>query len=238
MSPLATQPSSSTAPTSTTAQDLLNRVMGHPLDPSGSDLSALPPQQSSAPQPPLLFGSGPPNLPGHSIWSMSLDDNSPNFPNVNVGAQSGRPYGSQIQSFASSPQRTSQPSWPSSFVDSSQGSQSHLAGALPSSFGPHPHQISNGGGHRRTSSANFFSSQSPRSDTFGYSSGLLPQPYHPNAAGSHLPDAYVDPAIMGASRSLYPDASLPDYRGSSMHHHDSRIGFAPAPVPQLWGNSG
>jgi protein SMG7 len=235
MSPLVAQPALSIAPTSTTAQDLLNSVMGLPRDSGSVDIPQPSPPQSSAPQPQLLFGSGPPNLPGHSIWSMSLDDSSPNFPNANTGVQPARPFASQTQSFARSPQRPPQSLWPSSFVDSSQGSQSHIVGALPSNFSPH--HINNGG-HRRTASASFFSTQSPRNDSFGYSSGLPQQPYHSHAASSHLPAAYVDPAIMAASGSLYPDVSLPDYHNASLHHHDSRMGFAPAPVPQLWGNSG
>jgi protein SMG7 len=234
ISPLAIQPALSTAPTSTTAQDLLNSVMGLPRDSGSGDMSQPPLQQSSAPQPPLLFGSGPPNLPGHSIWSMSLDDSSPNFPNIKAGTHSTRPSVSQTQSFARSPQRLSQPSWPSSFVDSSQGSQNHV-GALPSSFTPH---LSDDGGHRKTASANFFSNQSPRNDAFGYSSELLPQPYHSDAPTSHLPTAYIDPAIMATSGSLYSDGSLPDYRNSSFHYHESKMGFAPVSVPQLWGNNG
>jgi len=241
MSPLAAQPALSTAPTSTTAQDLLNSFMGPSRDTNGGDLLSGLAQESSAPQPPLLFGSGPPNRPGHSIWSMSLDDSSLNFPNTNGSAQHTRPYVSPTQSFSRSPQHSSQPSWPSSFVDSSQSSPSHLmAGALPSSFSPRSHYINNSGSHKRTPSATFFSSQSPRSDSFAFSSAPPPQPYHSHTSASHLPAAYVDPSIMAASSSLYPEASLPDYRSSSLHHHDSRVGqaFAPVPVPQLWGNNG
>ena len=239
ISPPVAQPAVSTAPTSTTAQDLLDSVMGPPRDSNVGDLHQPAQQQSSAPQPPLLFGSGPPNRPGHSIWSMSLDDNSLKFPNANIGAQPASSYVPLTQPFVKSPQRLSQPSWPSSFADSSQSSQNHLAGALPSNFGPHAHYISKGG-HSRTSSASFFSGQSPRSDTFGYSAEAPLQPYHSHASSSYLPTGYVDPAIMAASGSLYPDASLPDYHNHSLHHHDSRVGqaFAPAPVPQLWGNNG
>jgi protein SMG7 len=200
----------------------LNSFMRLPRDTSGGDIF-----------------SG--NRPGHSIWSMSLDDSSLNFPNTNGSAQHTRPYVSPTQTFSRSPQHSSQPSWPSSFVDSSQSSPSHLmAGTLPSSFSPRSHYINNSGSHKRTPSATFFSSQSPRSDSFAFSSAAPPQPYHSHTSASHLPAAYVDPAIMAASSSLYPEASLPDYRSSSLHHHDSRVGqaFAPAPVPQLWGNNG
>src|SRR5580698_1458636 len=71
-SPLSPTPAASIA---TTAQDLLNNVMGGPLTSTVDTKRLLSSQQSSAPQPQLLFGSAAPNLPGHSIWSTSLDDN-------------------------------------------------------------------------------------------------------------------------------------------------------------------
>ena len=81
------------APSSTTAQDLLNNVMnmgiprlpgvGIPasgnVDPFRSHVA-----ESSAPQPQLLFGSGPPNQPDHSIWSTTLDGQSIKFPSAST----------------------------------------------------------------------------------------------------------------------------------------------------------
>ena len=81
------------APSSTTAQDLLNNVMNMGLprlpgvgipasgtvDPYRSHVA-----ESSAPQPQLLFGSGPPNQPDHSIWSTTLDGQSIKFPGAST----------------------------------------------------------------------------------------------------------------------------------------------------------
>jgi len=211
----------------------LNNAMGLPRNSSGGDISQVAPQESSAPQPQLLFGSGPPNLPGHSIWSISLDDTSIKYPNIAATSQPNPPYESPAQPFARL-QGHPQPSWSSSYPNSSQSSQNQVLGAAPSIFGPHSHLIGTGSHQRTPSAANFFSSsRSPRNDAFGYSSGIPPQLYHPHAPSSHISDPYIDPAIMAAG-SLYPQTA---YRGPPL---DPRMGqgYAPAPVPPLWGNNG
>lgn len=214
--------------TCTTAQDLVNQVMGLSQHPSGGDISQLGPQESSAPQPPLLFGSDPSNP---SIWSMSRDDNSFHYPDTTTVAQSTYPHGSPNQAFARL-QGASQMPWSSPYADSSQGPKNQASGALPSEFGLYPYLTGAGGHHRTPSATNFFtSSQGSRNDMFEYS-GIPQQSYHSNATNSHIiSDSYLDPATIG---SLYPQTS---YRSPSLH--DPRLGQAYAPpVPQLWGSNG
>lgn len=228
LSPLLAPPLAISA-TSTAAQDLENHVKGLPLHLSGGDISQLGPQESSAPQPPLLFGSDPSNF---SIWSMSRDDNSFKPSDTAASAQSIGPYESPKQPLA---KLLGQTPWSSTYGNFSQGSQNHAPAMIPSGFGSYPH-LTDAEGHQRTPSAtNFFSSsQSTRNDTFGYSSKIPPQSYYSHATSSRSSDAYFDPAIPSAAGTLYPQTT---FRNPSLH--DPRLGqtYAP-PVPQLWGNNG
>lgn len=223
-SPIA-KPAVTIIPTHTTAQDLVDSIMGFPRD-SPADVFQRA-DQSTAPQPQLLFGSGPPNLPGHSIWSMSLDNSSTNFPPTTSGLQLSRPFDSPLQQFARSPQNLSQPLWPTSY-EPDMGSQNRLGvGAIPSSHSPHLQHINTGFSHRRVPSGYVFSNQSPRNDAYGYAPGSPQQSYnqHVHPALARIP--FVDPAIMS------------DYRNNPSHHYDPRLGqIAPAAIPQLWGNNG
>lgn len=228
----------SIAPTATTAQDLLDIVTGgHVRNGSLGDTASLLPQKSTAPQPQLLFGSGPPNRPGHSIWSMSLDDSSLKFSNPAPGAHVSRQYEQPPPKFSNGP---SQSPWSSSLGDFSQGSQSQLPGALPSAFGLHSHHLVNDG-HNRTPSARYYGSQSPRNDAFGFPPSHSPQSYRHQVPGPQFSSSYVDPAIMASSSatsSLYPQASLPAYHHASLGHQNPNVGQAFAQVPQMWGNNG
>lgn len=223
-------------PTSTTAQDLLDSVMNRPVLGSIGDTTQLQHQQSTAPQPQLLFGSGPPNRPGHSIWSMSLDDSSPKYPNANAAAQPSRHYESRVQPIPRQSHEPSPNSWPSPYAEPSQASQNHLSGAFPSGYSPHHVTI---GSHRRAPSTNVYSSQNAEIDAYGFSSGVPHQPYR--SPNPNFAQDFVGPSVMAASTAsgtLYPHSSLSAYLGPSLHHHDPRLGqaFAPAPVPQMWGN--
>ncbi|THH19407.1 hypothetical protein EW146_g1740 [Bondarzewia mesenterica] len=132
----------------TTAQDLLNNVMGVGRPTVGADRIIRPPShQPSVPQqpshsplgpqpvgsigppPPLLFS--PTTHGGYgavqSIWATAPDEGALRYhqrqPSGSFPLSS--PLGGQLGSL-------SQGSWPSSFNQSSQASQSHAVGALPS----------------------------------------------------------------------------------------------------------
>ena len=259
ISPLAPPAADTTliAATSTTAQDLLDIVTGgHGRNASVGDAGSSLLQKSTAPQPQLLFGSGPPNRPGHSIWSMSLDDKSLNFPNPAPGVQASRQYEQPPPKFSHS---ASQSPWSSSLGSSGQGSQRHLPGALPSAFGLHSHHLvaddhnrisyGSGDGTARLwdgatgapiATLEGHSSQNPQNDPFGLSPGHSPQSYRHQFPDHQFSTPYVDPTIRTASTtsSFYPQAELPVYHHASLTHQNGNVGQAFAQVPQMWGNNG
>lgn len=236
-SPQAAKPAVTIIPSHTTAQDLVNSIMSGPrVAEPPANLLHPPCLQSTAPQPKFLFGSEPPNVPGHSIWSMSLDNNSHNFSLPNSGFPSPRSFEAPVQTFSRSPQGLSQSPWPSSF-EPEPSSQHRLDRAFPADLSPHSPQTSNSNFvHRQAPSANVYSSPPEHSNPLGYASGspqqLYNQPIHPFGRAP-----FVDPAIMGSS-ALHSDTNFAGYRNSAVHH-DARMGqFGPVAIPQLWGNNG
>jgi protein SMG7 len=216
--------------------------MGVPRTPGGGDIYRTQLySESSAPQPQLLFGSGPPNRLGHSIWSPSLDDQSLKF----VGA--GNSYHSPPQYSSTSSQGLSQSKW---YPNPSQSSQGHLSGAIQSaSFAPPSHNIA--GGHHPSSSsssisvAQLFASQQPNSHApFRYpitSQQPLLQPVgtHQTQPPMHpYADSVINPNL-GAGMH-YGHGAIRDYHGNYLdHNHTPGVGQAPPPPPlsQVWGGN-
>ena len=233
----------------TTAQDLLNDVMGLSRTSNGGDV--LPHSESSAPQPQLLFGSGPPNRPGHSIWSTSLDDQSLQFAGgVSPTGHSGHPYSSHPRQFPGSlSQDMSSSIWSSSYPNASQNSQNNLVGALPTApFAPQPYAMV-AGGHQRIPSSSTTSQLFPNQkhglpDAFGYSSPIAQQPIHrPDGQQAPVPTAYPNSQVAQNSGTdmYYGNGALQGYHSRHISlHNDPRVGqtFAPPPMSQVWGNVG
>jgi protein SMG7 len=211
--------------TATTAQDLLNNVMGvH----NGNDTSRTHQQESSAPQPQLLFGSGPPNLPGHSIWSTSLDNNQLKFQETGPGSYSGQAYNPSHQYTASSPTM-----WSSSY--SSSNPQTQMSSApQPSSYMTQPLPIGTGSHHRSVSAQVSLphQSQGTSHEPFGYSA---PQSVIQRPGGHHhVHSLYSNPAMLSSSQAGM------HYPHTSQDYHDPLIrpSFAPPPMSQVWGSTG
>jgi protein SMG7 len=215
-------------PVAITAQDLLLNVMGSPRPLNNAGLSRPPiaqPTKSSAPQPQLLFGSGPPNRPGHSIWSTSLDDHS--------------------LKYAASPVRPSPHHSPRHF---SVGSHYELPQTIWSSQLPGPGQKTSPGGyspslapplyspttktHGRVASTSHLASidHHIQNDPFIYSSQPQPAVQRPGAQF-----AYAESPLGAHAPFGYP-ALGHDYRPLQ----DPRFvqPFAPPQLSQVWGNTG
>lgn len=233
-SPQAAKPAVTVIPTHTTAQDLVNSIMNGPrLAEQPSSLLHPADLQSTAPQPKFLFGSGPPNVTGHSIWSMHLDNNSNSFPSRNSGFPSPRSFDTPMQPIARSPQNLSQSPWPSSF-EPEPIPQHRMGRAFPSEPNPHSPQT-NSLVHRQPPVANVYSSPPEHTNPLGYASSPQQSYDQPSHHFGRAP--FIDPAIMG-SNALHVDAAFLGY-GNSAVHHDARIGqFGPVAIPQLWGNNG
>jgi protein SMG7 len=232
-------------PTGTTAQDLLNNVMGLPRS-SGSDLHRSRHSESSAPQPQLLFGSGPPNQPDHSIWSTSLDDQSLKF--VSTGTHGS--YHSPQQNFTSAAsQEPSHTLWSSLYSTTGQNTQGHLTAAQRATSFSLPQAIANPSMHKRTPSASASVAQ-PFANQNGSSND--PFIYAPMAAQQALP-ALSDQQFQAAIGSSYPRSIeiegengvglrygygvLQDYRSTHTHQHRASHSYAGPPVSSVWGHS-
>jgi protein SMG7 len=203
--------------TATTAQDLLNNVMGvH----NGNDSSRTHHQESSAPQPQLLFGSGPPNLPGHSIWSTSLDNNQ-----TAPGSYSGHVY------HPSHHTASSQTMWSSSYSNP----QTQMSSApQPSSYTTQPLPIGTGSHHRSVSAQLSLphQSQDTSHEPFGYSA---PQSVIQRPGGHHhVHSLYSNPVMLSSSQTGM------HFPHTSQDYHDPLIrpSFAPPPISQVWGSTG
>ena len=231
-------------PTSLTAQDLLNNVMGVPRTSGSGDLyrSHL---ESSAPQPQLLFGSGPPNRPDHSIWSTSLDDKSLKF--AGAGTHAGNHYQPSHPHFlsTSSPESSN---WPSLY-STGQNLQSHIPATQSSGmFALPPHIPVNNGSHQRSSSssisvAQFIANQNQNSDDPFVYAPIAPsqQPVPPLGAQpfKNSMEAYSS-LIMDADHGTgmpYGHGTLQDYHHN--HTHRQRVGhtLAGPPLSSVWGNT-
>ena len=256
-------PAAPVVPT-TTAQDLLNDVINFGAGGgSGRTMSGI--SESTAPQPPFLFGSELSHRPSQSIWSASRDE-QPLLYSGN-GSASGQIYQTstsprQFAAVMPPSQDLSQKSiWPSSFSSQSQNSQQYLIGPLPSeSFAQPPHSTLIGGGrhHRQLSSsmtAQLFPTQSlTQNDPFVYASPTLQHRQRVLSVESQLPPTsssdYLNSSRFGGSGHVTAaaDAAAQYYTttpGSPSYHHsrqvsmhDSRHDYLSPPMSQMWSNMG
>jgi hypothetical protein len=225
ISPIAVSPP-------TTAEDLLNNVMGV-FRPSNdvyrSHLHESSPTQSTQTQ--LLFGSGVPNRLGASIWSPSIDDQSLKF------SGAGHSYHSPPKHFsASMSQDHSQSRWLSN------SNQSQIPGSFQSaSLSSSINAASSGHHHQRTSSSSIsvdqLLGQKPiPHDSLRYSS--MPQQPPGSRQFQTSLDAYTG-SFTNANHGVGMHGALRDYHGN---HFDQSPGmgqaFGSAPLSQIWGNTG
>jgi hypothetical protein len=199
-------------------------------------LSRSHPPQSSAPQPRLLFGSGPPDRPGHSIWSTTLDDQSSIFPGLS--SQPGQLHHSHFQQYPGLPQEQSQSIWSPSYHGSPTSLNAH-AGEPSLTFAPQ-HSLVSGSHHQTTSSpipvSHLFTNRDQvMHDQFDYS---LMVPPHGQRVSQH--PRHTDSMVPPTARMIYGQESYLDYHTNRMH--GSRVGhghpFPTPPLSQLWGNPG
>jgi hypothetical protein len=219
-----------TAMTGTTAQDLLNTFMGASGNAAGGDINRGHHRQAStAPQPQLLFGSGPPNDPGHSIWSTSLDDSSLKFQGVGtvVNAQT---YPDPPSHFPTTPPQDSSTSiWSSPpYPQAHRKSQNQPSGAPLTQHGNSLHPI----GYQRhvsgqTSLRNPLLAQHRQSHEY-HSAAHTSQ--HDTAQDGFSP-LYSDPAVLSV-----PTADTPYQSNFHPYHHDQRVPHSYVPPP-LWGST-
>ena len=259
-------PAAPVVPT-TTAQDLLNDVINFGAGGgSGRTMSGI--SESTAPQPPFLFGSELSHRPSQSIWSASRDEQSLLY-SGNGSASGGQIYQTSPRQFAAvipSSQDLSQKTiWPSSYSSQSQNPQQYLIGAIPSeSFAP-PHSTLIGGGggghHRQTSSsmtAQLFPNQSlAQNDPFVYASPTLQHRQPVLGVKSQLPQShtssseYLNSSGFAGSGGVTAaaDAAAQYYTtttsGSPSYHHsrqvsmhDPRHDYLSPPMSQMWSNMG
>jgi protein SMG7 len=250
----------------TTAQDLLNDVINFGGGGgSGRTMSGI--SESTAPQPPFLFGSELSHRPSQSIWSASRDEQPLRY--SGNGSASGQIYQTsprgQFAAVMSPSQDLSQQSiWPSSYSGQSQNSQQYAAGAS-ASFAQPPHSTLIGGGgrqlhHRHTSSsmtAQLFPTQSlAQNDPFVYVSPTLqhrqpvinaePQP-SPTSSG-YLDSSLVTGSGFGGSGGVAAATTAAQYHttsGGNFYSHsrqvsmnDPRQNYLSPLMSQMWSNMG
>ena len=255
-------PAAPVAPT-TTAQDLLNDVINFGAGGgSGRTMSGI--SESTAPQPPFLFGSELSHRPTQSIWSASRDE-QPLLYSGNGSTSGSQIYQTSPRQFAAvipSALDLSQKSiWPSSYSSQSQNPQQCLIRALSSeSLAQSPHSTSIGGGggghHRHTSSsmtAQLFPNQSiAQNDPFVYTSPTLQ--HRQPVLGVKPPTStsdYLNSSGFGGSGGVTAaaDAAAQYYTtttsGSPSYHHsrqvsvhDPRRDYLSPPMSQMWSNMG
>lgn len=228
-------PAAQTTVAPTTAQDLLNDVMGVNRT-LGGRLRHPQHLESSALQPTFLFGSELSRRPSQSIWSASLDEQPLMF--TGNGGPSGHHYHSSSRSMAGPSQDMSQSIWSSLYPNGTQNSQQNYAGALPSA----PFAMSVGGDQLVPSSSMVAAQLFPnhnqiQHDPFYVSPVIQPPIRRPDPYGS-LPQSQMNSPLTPNNGGYYSNHLAPAY-----HHpppHDPHMGhhFASAPMPQVWGNAG
>ncbi|KDQ54165.1 hypothetical protein JAAARDRAFT_413501 [Jaapia argillacea MUCL 33604] len=246
-------PRSISNPVGTTAQDLLNNVMGIPRIPSGGDISRILQQESTTPQAQLLFGSGPPSASTHSIWSTALDNPASRTNIQPPPTMNANPSPPSIPYYQTGPhhhghslsvdQGYAQPSL-SSFHQPTPSYTDQLFNPTPSSsYSPQVSSLIGGMHHRGgslTSSQLFGNDRGGR----GYDAlGLgYDSPVDIPLAHSIMP--LSDAAFMPTSASLSHDLremhlaerdrSPFDHRGGLQGYPSS---YSSRPVPQQWGHT-
>ena len=223
----------------TTAQDLLNNVMGVKRSESGGlvPISDPPPLQNSR----LL------HRPTQSIWSTSHDEQPLKMFSGNAlsSHQIYQTPQSQHRTFpASSSQDMSPPIWSSSYPTASQNSQQTFAGALPSAPFAFPPQTVVTNGHQRIPSASVAAQLFPnhaQHDFFGYAPPIHQQPIHRPESHTVSPSEFMN--SLGRGNEIYYDGLQQQQHVYHTQHpsiHDPRVkpAFVSPPISQVWGNVG
>jgi protein SMG7 len=238
LSPIGTAPRSPTyqapltspvtLPSPTTAEDLLNNVMGvSRISGSAGDLyRSQHHAESSAPPPPLLFGSRPGNSLGYSIWSPSKDDQSLSLSGV------GNAYHSPQHHLAAPLQQD--PKW---YHNSSQSSQSHLpVSSQVSPFSSPSHAFASRH-HQRTIS-------SPAAAQVLAGPGQVPADPLGYISMTQTPHGYASSNINAShGTGLHYGPGVPrDYHRNHLHldsNHTVGMGetLAPPPLSPMWGGN-
>lgn len=189
----------------TTAQDLLNNVMGTKR--GAGDVSRPPrPPTSSATQPQFPFGLGP-NAPP-SIWSTSLDQGSSSPLNSpSMGLRSDVNVGQMF------PSPSLQHAWLPQFESTQAGRQ--LAPQPSPQFQPSQSISSAGPGHHQSMSLSLGAPQPPFQPSYTLSSSMTPFTEHRQSQWqSSNNGSFVDPAIVSAAT---PSQATTRYVGSTSH---------------------
>ncbi|EDR10621.1 uncharacterized protein LACBIDRAFT_293638 [Laccaria bicolor S238N-H82] len=223
----------------TTAQDLLNNVMGVKRSESGGlvPISDPPPLQNSR----LL------HRPTQSIWSTSHDEQPLKMFSGNAlsSHQIYQTPQSQHRTFpASSSQDMSPPIWSSSYPTASQNSQQTFVGALPSASFAFPPQTVVTNGHQRIPSASVAAQLFPshaQHDFFGYAPPIPQEPIHRPESHAASPSGFMN--HFGRGNEIYYDGLQQQQHVYHTQHpsmHDPRVkpAFVPPPISQVWGNVG
>ncbi|KAF8872464.1 hypothetical protein BD779DRAFT_1452737 [Infundibulicybe gibba] len=209
----------------TTAQDLLNDVLG-----IGRELGSG--HASSAPQPAWLFGSEA-NRPGHSIWSTSRDEQPLRF----SGHQMNQPY----QSLPRPPQNLSPPDAPSPWTSHHKLVPEVQRAPMHSpTFAPHL-----GNGHQRVPSVPFAAQLLPSHPGMHDPSPYpipIQQPIQRPGPRTLIPSGYGAPTMspISISRMSYENAPLDRYHSRHLSLQPSRMeqNMLPPSIPPGWGNPG
>lgn len=223
----------------TTAQDLLNNVMGVKRSESGG----LVPISDPLPlQSPLLL-----HRPTQSIWSTSHDE-QPLKMFSGTAMSSNQIYQtpqSQHRTFPASSSQDMSPSiWSSSYPTASQNSQQTFVGALPSAPYAFPPQTVVTSGHQRIPSASVAAQLFPnhaQHDFFGYASPMPQQPIHRPESHTASPSGFMN--SLAHSNEIYYDGLQQQQHVYHTQHpsiHDPRVkpAFVSPPISQVWGNVG
>lgn len=217
-----------------TAQDLTNDLM------SGRAITgALSHLESSVAPPALLFGSS--HHQGQNIWSASQEEQSLKFTSQPNQTYQARQYHG---SMAPEPSQTI---WSSSYAASTQDSQHHLSGALPSSPYVQQHHTMVHGGHQRLQSlpsgpTHGFSNYYPNQhDPFIHTPSAPQQPIHRPDTHGLVSSTYMNsPLVHGGPGMYYENPRMPEYHSRHLSQHDPHLAqsFAPPSMSQVWGNAG
>jgi protein SMG7 len=242
----------------TTAQDLLNDVMGFSTASRTIGGGLLPPSsESTAPQPKFLFGSELSHRPSQSIWSASRDEqplmypgngNSPNAPGG--GSNGGHIYQTSPRQYSAplGSQDLSQQSIWSSYTTQSPNSQQNLVGALPSApFAQPPQPMLVGGQsqlHQRVPSSSVAAQLFPthnqvQHDPFAYSTPLQPPIHRPeHTMASPLNSPLMHSSLGGSGGPTQYYASSPSaYHSRQLSMHDPRV-VPQNYMSQIWSHTG
>ncbi|KAF9011924.1 hypothetical protein BDQ17DRAFT_1387467 [Cyathus striatus] len=227
----------------TTAQDLLNDVMSRGSNRApGNTLGGI--AESSAPQPPLLFGSDISTRQNHSIWSASRDEQSLRFSSAANGT--ANPSNHAYQARPLPPQNVAQPViWSSPpYVNTSKGSQQSVIGTIPNAQFTHGAQPSVGGHQRMPSApvvaAQLFPNPNVQHDPFGYAP--VAQQHVRVPESQQVTSPFIgSPMHPENGQQFYSYSPMNSYHNRHVSTHDPHPGDHAFHSPQMsmsqvWGN--